>query len=161
MHPSAVGTNSLMALVPSSDSFPHPNLISALLSPEPHRLRLKAKTAQLRHPFPTAPTPPIRPSLTAHLEAPWTQQSTLLKVKKTQPPSWKTMLQPLFSPQAFGVFTQKSQNFPSQEVPGRKSVPWSSATPQTRENKANAGISSPEWLQHPRLGSRIRRLQEP
>lgn len=69
---------------------------------------------------------------------------------KTKPPLEKQLLQPLFNPQAFGVFIQKSQNFPLQEAPGRKLVPWSSATPQIRENKGNAGIYSPEWLQHPK-----------
>lgn len=73
---------------------------------------------------------------------------------KTKPLLEKQLLQPLFNPQAFGVFMQKSQNFPLQEAPGRKLVPWSSATPQTRENKGNAGIYSPAWRQHPRIGSR-------
>lgn len=59
------------------------------------------------------------------------------------------------------VHAEKSRNFPSQEVPGRKSVPRSSATPQTRENKGNAGLYFPEWLQHSRKGSRILSLQEP
>lgn len=61
---------------------------------------------------------------------------------KTKPLLEKQLLQPLFDTQAFGVFTQKSQNLPLQEVPGRKSVPRSSATPQTKENKGNAGIQA-------------------
>lgn len=54
---------------------------------------------------------------------------------KTKPLLEKQLLQPLFNTQAFGVFMQKSQNFPLQEVPGRKLVPWSSATPQTRKKQ--------------------------
>lgn len=42
---------------------------------------------------------------------------------KTKPLLEKQLLQPLFNTQAFGVFMQKSQNFPLQEVPGRKLVP--------------------------------------
>lgn len=49
--------------------------------------------------------------------------------------------------QATGVWeahAEKSRNFPSQEVPGRKSVPRSPATPQTREDEGHAGLYSPE-----------------
>lgn len=42
------------------------------------------------------------------------------------------------------MFIQKNLDFPFQEVPGRKSVPRSSATPQTRENKGSTGLHSPE-----------------
>lgn len=42
---------------------------------------------------------------------------------KTKPSLEKQLLQPLFNPQTFGVFMQKSQNFPLQEAPGRKLVP--------------------------------------
>lgn len=137
---------------------PKPHYCSA--DPKTHRLKLKAKLAQPSYHSPR-PSTSARPSLTAHLEAPWTQQSTL-RVKTKPSPCLKNNAAAIVqSTGVWKVHAEKSRNFPSQEVPGRKSVPRSSATPQTRENKGNAGLYSPEWLQHSRKGSRILRLQEP
>lgn len=55
---------------------------------------------------------------------------------KTKPLLEKQLLQLLFDTQAFGVFMQKSQNLPLQEVPGRKSVPV--AQPLLRPKKTKA-----------------------
>lgn len=112
---------------------PKPHYCSA--DPKTHRLKLKAKLAQPSYHPPRPPTS-ARPSLTAHLEAPWTQQSTL-GWKQNQAPAWKTTLQPLFSPQAFGRFTQKSQEI----SPRRKFLEGSrcpEAQPLLRPKKTKA-----------------------
>lgn len=121
--------------------------------------------AQSSHHSPRTPAPPRCLSWTSHLEAPWTQQSSLLKVKPKPSPFLKNnCCSHCLTHRHLECSRRKVKISPCRKFQEGSQCPV--AQPLLRPKKTKAMQASrhlsSKWTQHPRTGSRIlrRRQQE-